>query len=380
MFGTGAWKIVSNSPKLLRNFNRQTLDSSSDDCLAPSRKKRRNKCLRSSLERLPVELLQSVLSHLSLSSTAALALCSRHMTYLIGTKSWDAVGKQRSERIEFLNYLEKDLPGYRLCNRCLKLHRNIPPEDMLLTQSAPEKLGKAKRTDVAYSYPPININFQHVQSAMNHHLFGPNHGLSLDFFLRPLPLASLGLYLQPSTRARIVADEFVLRSKYWIPRWPDKVDAYHRQQNPIGLCPHVTIYHGDKRMMDLIECQLHHGSEWACPSCRGLKICRFCSTELAVELHRVKAGFSVLYITTWRNFGCGRSPKDVIWQEHVWQDDKNRYTSNNRRGRVRFAYESWESSVSMHKDHEKNSECLFFDSIGSLNSNQWGKLADWWGR
>lgn len=320
MFGTGAWKAVSDSPELLRNFDRQTLVSSSDECLIPSLEKRPDKCLKSPLERLPVELLRLILCHLSPSSVASLTLCSHHMSYLIGRQSLVAIRKQKSERIKFLNCLEKDLPDHRFCSRCLRLHCKITTEDVLLTQSAIEALGRKREIDVVYSYPPINLNFYHVQSAMNRHRFGPSHGITLDFFRRPLPKGPLGLCLQPSTRARIIADEFILRTKYWIPMWSDGTGTRHKKHKPIELCPHNAINYGDKVVKDLIECQLHHRNGNPCFfwDCTKIRNCPCCSTEFDVELRGVEAGSRVLYITTWRNFGCGRSPKDTKWQHQVW--------------------------------------------------------------
>lgn len=148
MFGAGAWRIVSNSPQLLRIFDRQTLVSSSDECLIPSSTKIPDSCLKSLLERLPLELLQAISSQLPLSSAAALALCSHHINYLLGDESWSTLRRQRSERIEFLKYLEQDFLDHYLCHACLRLHK-VPTEDKLLAQSGPEESGREQNTGVA---------------------------------------------------------------------------------------------------------------------------------------------------------------------------------------------------------------------------------------
>lgn len=363
MFGTGPWKVVSNSPELLYSFGRQTLVSSSDECLIPSLKRKWDRCPKSSLERLPVELLQSILCHLSMSPAAALILCSHHMSRLVGRQSWVSLGKRRFERIELLKHLERDLPDNRLCHGCLKLHRKIRTEDVLLTNSAPETSEMGPNFGVAHSYPPINLSLQHVQSAMNRHHFGPSHGLSLDFFLRPLSTAPLGLCLPPSTRARIVADNFILRSKYWIRMRQKGTGAYQNQHKPIEICPHISIHYGDKMVMDLLECQVHHKRGQPCFDCSGRTNCQLCPTEFDVEFRSMENGSRKLYITTWRNFGCGRSPKNAQWHQHVLNEG-NIVQNNNAfyaRGSIRLAYESWETSASMRTEHERMSERLLSD-------------------
>lgn len=397
MFGTAAWKIVSNSPEILRKFNHQTWASSSDESLIPSVAKGPDRCpessleipsvakeperrlkslleipseakgldrrLKSSLESLPVELLQSISGYLSLSSVASLAFCNHHMNHVIGRQSWSGLWTQRSEKIIFLSYLEKDLPDQRLCHRCLKLHGKVPADDLQLTQSAPEEPGMERRSDVAYSYPPINLTLQQVQSALNRHHFGSEQGLSLDFFHRPLPKGPLGLCRRPSTKARIVADEFILRSTYWIPKWPDRPCTVHKRDNPIRLCPHIAIYYGDKLIMDLTECQFHHRKGVPCYDCKSRKNCRSCSTEFDVELRSGKAGLRALYITTWRNFGCGRSTKYEKWQQHVWSEEIAMMNDYNffARGTIRLAYESRQTNASKETEHERELDNLFFD-------------------
>lgn len=361
MFGTGAWKIISNSPKLRCNFDQQTLNSSSDECLLPVWKNRPDRCLKSSLEGLPVELLQSISCYLSLSSAASLALCNHRMNHIIGRQSWSSLElwTEELEKTKFLHYLKKGLPDHRICHRCIKLHCEIPVRDVQLTQFVPEEPERKQKIGVAYSYPPINITFQQVQSALNRHHLGSNQGLPLDFFHRRLPKGPLGLCFCPSTKARIVADEFILRSNYWIPKWPDRTGPDPNLDNPIRLCPHMTIYYGDPRIMQILECQLHHSKDC---HCAGRKYCDFCSTEFDVGLCSGEAGSRVLYITTWRTFGCGRCPKDPKWQGHVLKPKNFLHKTRvfyKRDGNIRLGYESWQTSASKFLEYEREFFSLF---------------------
>ena len=210
------------------------------------------------------------------------------MNHIIGRQSWSKL-ELWTEELEKTKFLKKGLPDHRICHRCIKLHCEIPVRDVQLTQFVPEEPERKQKIGVAYSYPPINITFQQVQSALNRHHLGPNQGLSLDFFHRPLPKGPLGLYLRPSTKARIVADEFTLRSNYWIPKWPDRSGPDSNSNSPIRICPHMTIYYGDPRIMEILECQLHHSKDC---HCAGRKYCDFCSTEFNVELRSGEIGFA----------------------------------------------------------------------------------------
>lgn len=177
------------------------------------------------------------------------------MNHIIGRQSWSSLElwTEELEKTKFLYYLKKDLPDHRICHRCIELHCEIPLRDVQLTQFVPEEPERKQKIGVAYSYPPINITFQQVQSALNRHHLGHNHGLSRDFFHRPLLKGPLGLCLRPSTKARIVADEFILRSNYWIPKWPDRTGPDPNPDNPVRLCPHMTIYYGDPRIMEILN-------------------------------------------------------------------------------------------------------------------------------
>lgn len=123
-------------------------------------------CPKSSLERLPVEILQSISCYLPTSSIACLALCSHRMCYLLGTLTWLALRTQLSEKEEFLHHLEKDLPGHLLCHKCVKFHPRIPKKDLILDLAS--LCPKSWRdVDLLDSHPIVHLGFRHIQLAMN---------------------------------------------------------------------------------------------------------------------------------------------------------------------------------------------------------------------
>ncbi len=73
---------------------------------------------KSSLEKLPFELLQSIAGHLPISSAHP------HIRSITGTQYWHKLRlrSQHLERIMFPSLCEKDLPGYWLCHNISRFH------------------------------------------------------------------------------------------------------------------------------------------------------------------------------------------------------------------------------------------------------------------
>lgn len=301
------------------------------------------------MERLPVEILQSISCHLSISSTACLALCSHHMLLLIGTQTWNALRTQPSEKLEFLSYLEKDLPDHRLCHRCVKFHPRIPSEDVRLDfRSRPPKCDIYELKGMLLGHPCFWLRYHHVQLAMNRHRFGLNHGMSLDHMHIPTSKSMLHGGYYPSSDARIVADELILRFKYGVLVQSSSISAYLNDHKFWILCPHINTFYGNQKrqMIDLIECQLQHRDTGPCENCSGLRQCHACPTEYEIKVYRAGATGHVLEVTTWRSLGSGRTPNDPKWQQQLEHDKNTPYRSCAfafKPGSIRSAFESQEN-------------------------------------
>lgn len=301
---------------------------------------------KASLERLPVEILQSISCHLSISATACLTLCSHQMRHILGTQTWHTLQTQPSEKAEFLSCLEKDFPDHRLCHRCVKFHRRIPSEDVRLDfRASHPKCDNHVREGMLYSNPCFRLRYHHVQLAMNRHRFGLSHGMSLDHMHLPPSQSMLHGGYHPSSEARIVADELILRLKYGVLMQRSSTSAYFNFQKMWMLCPHINTFHGDRKrqMMDLIECQLRHRDTGPCENCSGLWQCHACPTEYEIKVCRAGAAGHILEATTWRNLGSGRTHNDPKWQQQLGHDDNNPYRWRAfafNPGSIRSAFES----------------------------------------
>lgn len=76
-----------------------------------------------------------------------------------------------------------------------------------------------------------------------------------------------------------------------------------------------------------------------------------------------RSGSRVLYITTWRTFGCsGRCPKDPKWHGHVLKPEKLLHKTRvfyKRDGNIRMGYESLQTSASKFLEYERVFQPIF---------------------
>jgi len=131
-----------------------------------------------------------------------------------------------------------------------------------------------------------------------------------------------------SVDARIVSNELLLRSQFWIVVPQHETNRVFSHRLFDHICKHGCYsrrLHGVwNRMMD---CKIGHprwlGPIDGCTGCKGPYHCRTCNTEFEVggEFIEPDTGtethVTLLYITRWLNLGSGTSPDDHIWQCHV---------------------------------------------------------------
>lgn len=70
-------------------------------------------------------------------------------------------------------------------------------------------------------------------------------------------------------------------------------------------------------MPPIIKCLLTHRNTASCEECKGLKQCRYCTTEFKIQISRFKATGHVLEITYWKDFGVERSTDNPKWAQHL---------------------------------------------------------------
>lgn len=88
------------------------------------------------------------------------------------------------------------------------------------------------------------------------------------------------------------------------------------------VCAHLSgDLHRENLFTEVFRCQLAHLADMdeSCERCSGLARCSYCPTEVLVEAKRLdtnsRGGF--LIITKWQLLGCGRSPSEASWKDHL---------------------------------------------------------------
>lgn len=285
----------------------------------------------SALESLPVELLQSITSHLPISSASSFALCSKYIRYVVGLQYWHQLKSQPWEKKELLLLLEKALPRHWLCHDCLLFHCTPRRRSLMGKKSGINGLldWYLRKTKCASDcrdkciftsyFAPTSMQCSHlkVQLVMNRHRFGVRHGVSLDVFNQTRD-AWAGAYRgRLSTDARIVADELYLRWKYrLVVPIPNGII---RPVPFLDFCLHTSPDLDDeaKRVRD---CILALRDRRVRSEDRKILIghCNYCLTEYEICISSAGAMDGVLMeYTTWKNIGAGRDPEDPKWTMHT---------------------------------------------------------------
>lgn len=241
----------------------------------------------SSLERPPVELLQSIASHLPLSTAASFALSNKYICYVLGLQYWQHLRSQPLEYEIFLGFLEKDMTSHWLCHQCLIFH--LKPEFSPISKydlPLPRLTWKCVRSSYylsrtmsrPHTFPPGPISHLMVRMAINRHLLGPEHGEPLDIFSEPSlspPLSHktyclrLERWGRTSTEACIVANELYVRCQHRFEISSSKNFEYIPVHD---ICPHISLDPGNV-MEPIIKCLLSHRNTASCENCKGLGQC-----------------------------------------------------------------------------------------------------------
>lgn len=169
------------------------------------------------LLRLPPEIIISVASMLPTQSAASLAICCRHLSHVLGPKSWKSLRRAPHDvRFEFLSTLAKDLPELFPCRQCLRLHRTNMikwPREISDSRGPPCTSGGSRITFSHLFHSYYRINYPQIQLAMRQHRRGIDIGFPLEAFqhLEVRHDESPQKVVISSVNAQIVSDEFLMR-------------------------------------------------------------------------------------------------------------------------------------------------------------------------
>lgn len=202
---------------------------------------RRPPSLIGGLAALPPEIIWLILEHLPASSRLSFALTCRFFFFRYRPKPVELFGV----RCDFIQLLERDMPGFYVCHDCLELHRwrldwhpfhkgrGARSGDSVASSDpwCPAVNGRCSTLDCVFAENyMLSYNLAHV--VMNRHLYGSAHGLPLSVLEGPLRAASAGedshklnVDLRGRWRARIIDDLLLVSAEYTMSHRRGDVDT-----------------------------------------------------------------------------------------------------------------------------------------------------------
>lgn len=280
--------------------------------------------------RLPPEILLLVVENLdhvsamllSLTSRTLFQICSHRLQSFRPLSGYPAMDAANKETLLLL--LEKDLPSFYYCHKCVLLHRWKISRDRSDEISTDHFDGADSDCDW-FSDRQFNfIPYHFARVLMNRHFFGTPHGLPLqklssklhDYYDRD----DIGTRIHGERRARIVDDQLMLcetftirNSKGSARRLRAYIDRYR-----IAICEHIgsadlSVY-GHRRLPELSRDSSTRPDYFA--AChQSVKSCRVCLTDCSTTIswHGQKKGWVVEFVI-YKLLGSVRSPTDWKWQ------------------------------------------------------------------
>ncbi len=308
------------------------------------------------IAKLPSALWVRICRFLEPCDTASLAFSSKTLLSRLGPGPWEALyGKpNREQRIQFLIYLDEQLPAYLLCFLCGTYH--------LRTQIGNERLRPTSVLNLLYSCPSLGkpglkppraritpahtLPFTFVQLALRAHRFSPNHGIPSNALERRY--SDHESEWSHQTRYYVHKNHLLLRvtsRSFASPNLPPS-GLRHLLYNREDYTPYFSCctHWRDGELMNVCKCALSHIPERRlsvaeqlrsgpqiqllrmnpsaivslCSFCRPMHRCPECPTEYLVELklgedkNEVDPGRrfkQIIVVTRWSDLGDGTSPR-----------------------------------------------------------------------
>ena len=200
--------------------------------------------------KLPVEILQLIASTLPPAGTAAFALSSRPILFVIGE---GYLKLDKTNRLELLTLLERELPDYVLCQECIIFHRRTPLNQMDRTRD-----GHLHKYGQLYASSPLERGhgflFNGGKQIINRRRYGPAYGPSAEDVNRffALETTSHGTRASQHDELRVAKDRLLLKVH----------TAFHFRKNNardrewarnfrVSFCPHISVHNAPKIYPDI---------------------------------------------------------------------------------------------------------------------------------
>jgi hypothetical protein len=276
---------------------------------------------------LPIELVQQVTSYLDAGSSASFCLSSRYIYYALGSdRLTDYINSSKSrfaKRRTIEALVERAFPGHWFCAWCDIFHPWDAATGPTDTEDGTKRRDCLDFNSYLKASPDYILRFHHIRLALNHSLWGSQHGIPLSAFNHS-KADMAKIYRTPvptklDISARIVEGRFLLHTSFAIilPSW--STSRKHLLEHLWPAFPHILAGHRDSEnghtgLMAAVDNVIRRG--WKYPF---TQMCATCATDWSVNCHffpHATGGQTRLVIQTWRDLGDGRNPFDTAWRAH----------------------------------------------------------------
>ncbi|KAI2617494.1 hypothetical protein GGR54DRAFT_209184 [Hypoxylon sp. NC1633] len=323
---------------------------SRNKCMKIWKKQRRQSNPECFILELPPKLIILISESLDPASRAVFSqTCSLLYTILrVAGKVPTGAELPRSQYIEYLSLLSRDLPAVWLCEVCAALHpiskRDTPtrPQDMTCPLGWNEWRNRAylKHRSCRLDKRLVDLDHRHVQLALKYartwplkyrtylrHLTAPYHDTDFDTHVYPQIQRSI-LHAQYSAFPRIVAGangglRFLLLSVW---RYHNKADEATTLEDmgDLKICPHLAFYPNFPPQSEWPICAVGKAinavlrAPDAGSEVRGS--CARCTTDFSVRVCRGRRDY--VELRAWQDLGPETSPLDLAWRVHTRTDSE----------------------------------------------------------
>ncbi|KAL6710237.1 hypothetical protein ACN47E_009183 [Coniothyrium glycines] len=310
---------------------RTSLESNGDEDISASSltvKEPSTKSRSAPILQLPLELVQQINSHLDTASAAAFCLSSRYIYYALGTavlsKYVEASTSRFEKRRTIESVVERAFPGHFFCAWCDQFH-SWKRSDGPTTLSQEKHRNCAEFNSFLHSRSSsYTLCYHHIRLALNHSLWGPEHGIPLSAFTHThssmAKFSRTPIPTKLTTSARISPQgRFLLHTSLALilPTWCAFNKSLLKHLWP--LLPHILSSHrasdnGHTGLMAALDNVVRRGWKYPFP-----QACSLCSTDWSVASHEFphSTGSQVrVVVQSWRDLGDGRNPFDSAWRAH----------------------------------------------------------------
>lgn len=281
---------------------------------------------KSVFKRLPPEIILSIADFLSPQATLSFSLCCRPIHSRIQKHYLVAVETSKRVlglRLNFLQYLERDLPFHIICYYCKKLHSMNEAHKYKVTRNTffsrdwtenYPLCSQMERTSYVYRYIHPKFTFVIFRMVMKCHQQGfipPNIQALMSF---PTTISSYDHYTQEcSVSTRIIGNSMLVRQQKIFKIQP-------MDQCPVApdkgatICPHVVLswnqyINGSRR-----DFQVEYPRRNAFQGKDRIVQCKYCPTEFQIDFMLSNDHVTILmFVTKWMDLGPGCSLLDREW-------------------------------------------------------------------